>query len=301
MLTTTKTSLFLKTTKKNPPILLTKKRKLEIELYIEIIQSVYKSDSHITDLQAIIEGEKIYLIHDDFNDDFEACITFVPEFFTIFMNNNTLRMVDPIRQIFSLAHEIAHYLIPEHNKYLCENLMMQKVDIGMESNSLREKEAEYGASCLLMPRVKITEDFNSEPFGIQMLMRVKEKYRVSLTAVLKRYKEIGIEPIMIVYCYSGKVSNDKYAEKSSRFIYSKPIIDEQMRLPACTLAAVNSISGIDFEPMSKIHPTSDLFKLKSDRNDPLHMVEICFNGYSENSCLSVVFELTEAYRTLNAS
>jgi Zn-dependent peptidase ImmA (M78 family) len=299
MLTTTKTTLFLKTTMKNPPTRLTKKRKLEIELYIEIIQSVYKSDSPITDLQAIIEGENIYLIYDDFNNDFEASITYETIFFVIFININTLRMVDAIRLIFSLAHEIAHYLIPEHNKYLRTNLIMQKVDNGIESDSLREKEAEYGASCLLMPRAKITEDFNSEPISIQMLMRVKEKYMVSLTAVLKRYKELGPTPIMIIYCNDGKVNNDKYAEKSKNFIFSKPITDDQLRLPSRTLAVANSTSGISFEPMSKIHPTSDLFRQSYKSNDPKHMVELCFDGYTENSCLSVVFELTGSYMALS--
>lgn len=284
---------------KKPSVNLTKKRKIELEQYIEIIHSVYSSDAPATDLMAIIKGEDIELVYDDFNDDFEASITYVEDFFTIFINNNKSKSIDTIRQIFSLAHEIAHYLIPEHNKYLRENLMMQKADGRIERDSLMEKEAEYAASCILMPRIKIIEDFNSEPFGIPMLLRVKEKYKVSLTAVLKRYKELGSEPIMISYCDAGKVSSDKYAEKSNSFPYSKPIIDEHLRLPACTLAAANSTAGISFEPMSKIHPTSDIFRLKDEQPNPSHMVEICFDGYAENKCLSIFFELTESYEARN--
>src|SRR5690606_6722767 len=79
-----------------------------------------------------------------------------------------------------------------------------------------EREADYFASCLLMPTVQFQKDFFNKRFSFELLQGLSKVYHVSLTACAFRFAEIGNHPIMIVYSEDGMV---KWTKCSDTFPY----------------------------------------------------------------------------------
>lgn len=87
-----------------------------------------------------------------------------------------------VRIRFNLAHELGHILL--HSRYLEE-------EISNPSNRKRiEWEANYFASCLLMPEVGIAQDMAYT--NLSYLMELKNHWKVSIQALVTRGIQIGL-------------------------------------------------------------------------------------------------------------
>ena len=78
-------------------------------------------------------------------------------------------------------------------------------------NNKYEVEADYFASCLLMPEDRLRKDLNRK-FTFSIADEISRKYNVSLTAALLRFIGIDYCPIMIVCTRSSKVRWVRYTE-----------------------------------------------------------------------------------------
>ena len=79
---------------------------------------------------------------------------------------------------FDLAHELGHMVL--HNG----------VDVNSDNLARVERQANYFAGCFLLPR----ETFSREVFStsIHYFFKLKERWRVSVAAMIYRCKELGI-------------------------------------------------------------------------------------------------------------
>jgi Zn-dependent peptidase ImmA (M78 family)/transcriptional regulator with XRE-family HTH domain len=79
---------------------------------------------------------------------------------------------------FDLAHELAHILL--HNG----------VDVTIENISRIERQANYFAGCFLLPRETFAREVIST--SVHYFFKLKERWRVSVAAMVYRCKELGI-------------------------------------------------------------------------------------------------------------
>ena len=144
-------------------------------------------------------------------------ITFDPLEITIFTDGEGHKP----RQIFTLAHELGHFFL-DHSKYMSgENCKERDVDldnperIGVKDITRMEWQANYFASCLLLPRHSFLTDFADIIAGLELKNRgfgvlyvdnqkcnldnfysvsnfLKNKYAVSRSVVKHRLKKLGL-------------------------------------------------------------------------------------------------------------
>jgi Zn-dependent peptidase ImmA (M78 family) len=150
-------------------------RKLSCELGIDIIENRFETEN------------------------FDACL----------IRDNTLK--SPIifintnkkskgRINFSIAHEIAHAVLPHHAQ---KNYFCYLNDIN-EANRIRmdkhlEIEANNFASYILLPDRQFKTDINRRNFSIENVQALSEKYQVSLVLIAKKWVELSnLEIAMLV-------------------------------------------------------------------------------------------------------
>ena len=108
-------------------------------------------------------------------------------------------------QHFSIAHEIGHYMLDGHPEHVFRNGNEHSSHAGFGASDEIEREADYFAACLLMPKKMCKPLINARQDGMAAVINLAENCKTSLTAAALRYAEIGDLPIGVVQCFSGKV------------------------------------------------------------------------------------------------
>lgn len=108
---------------------------------------------------------------------------------------------------FTIGHELGHYYLEEHRRYLTSGLWHGS-HTGFVSDNRLEKEADRFSAALLMP----AELFRSEIrrcFGrictLKNLIRLSERLGTSITATVLRYCELDIEATSVILAQDGTV------------------------------------------------------------------------------------------------
>lgn len=108
-------------------------------------------------------------------------------------------------QHFSIAHEIGHYMLDGHAEHVFRNGNEHSSHAGFGSDDEVEREADYFAACLLMPKQQCRALINARQDGMVAVVHLAEQCKTSLTAAALRYAEIGGLPVGTVQCFAGKV------------------------------------------------------------------------------------------------
>lgn len=261
--------------------------KNEIELYADMVLEIHPSKEKNIDLVAIMEAEKIKYHRDFFNGEFDGLtIINTNNIFHILIDVTTSPSSGRIR--FTQAHELGHYFIPHHHKYLHTHGLMKKKDGVYNSiERLHEREADYFASCLLMPRKRITFDFQERKFSMGFIQIIANRYGVSRQATLHRYIDLGPELIMVVYSKEGKVAQGSFPRTSKLFPFKRVLFNVEGFLPDCCLASVENLYATTDEVTVAVHQTADVFKVKDSQQVPETVMEYCFKVYGRDQYISV--------------
>ncbi len=104
------------------------------------------------------------------------------------------------RQRFSIAHEIAHFVLHEGDTYIDKGYRVHFRDLESGSGTkLEEMEANAFAAALLMPAKRVRDAFKQQPFeltGDDSLELLAKKFRVSTEAMTYRLMNLQlIQPI----------------------------------------------------------------------------------------------------------
>lgn len=171
----------------------------------EIIALEYQEK--ITPLDKILEDEGLEVYYDSYGKNTFDGMTFYDKGkFYIHINTDLGNRPDSARGRFTLAHELGHYYIDSHRIGLKKGLLKPHPSrTNQKQFNQIEREADYFASCLLMPQVRFSKDIYSKKFSVELIDFLKDEYGVSRTACAFRFADIGNHDIMIIYGENGKV------------------------------------------------------------------------------------------------
>jgi len=201
-----------------------KTSKIQIKELAEFLALEYEDIQ--TPLQKIAEHEDLCVYYDDYGNSFDGLLIYDERFY-IHLNTKRGNHAGTSRGRFTLAHELGHYFIDNHRIGLSKGILPVHGSLNFKNKNQKiEREADYFASCLLMPSERFSKDCVGNKFSFIFLSKLSVKYNVSLTACAIRFSEIGNHPIMIVYCEDGKIvwkwcSNDfphKYLDSENGII-----------------------------------------------------------------------------------
>lgn len=107
-------------------------------------------------------------------------------------------------QRFSVAHELGHYFLPEHP----ENVLRHGPHLskaGFSSSDPYEREADFFAAALLMPRALFQIACERVPEGLEGVLQLSEQCRTSITASAINYAKMAHAPVAVILSIDGKV------------------------------------------------------------------------------------------------
>lgn len=225
-------------------------------------------DEIITPLDKVIESENLSVFYDDYGDAFDGVIVYDSVFY-IHINTKRGNRPDTARGRFTLAHELGHYFIDSHRNGLQRGLLEPHPSKNNEAKHQKiEREADFFASCLLMPEQRFSKDCFKRKFQFSIIEELSKKYNVSLTSCAIRFADIGNHPIMIVYCENNKV---KWKWNSKDFPF-KYLAVNNSQIPPNTLVGDYFSTG------------------KGERNVEESIAENWFNCYREEDNERVIYE-----------
>lgn len=188
-------------------------------------------DDPVTPLDKIVESEQLSVFYDDYGDAFDGIIIHDEDFY-IHVNTNRGNTIDSARGRFTLAHELGHYFIDNHRIGLQNGILEPHPSKNNELKHFKiEREADFFASCLLMPEMRFKKDCFKRKFKFSIIEELSQKYMVSLTACAIRFADIGNHPIMIVYCENNLI---KWKWNSTDFPF-KYLAENNNKIPEDTL------------------------------------------------------------------
>ena len=194
--------------------MLTAKRKNEIENIAEKVIEKYKITScPAMELDSIMKNENILFFKNSFDDDnFDGLLTKNnDDQFCIYINT---KINYTPRHNFTIAHELGHYFLK--HKLKNGSLICNRDQVSEESNefnNLIEQEANYFASCFLMPRqmflnsfkeimTKLDRDYHNKMYVDNQACNYSDwkrmfywffyKYRISIMALKFRLEEFNL-------------------------------------------------------------------------------------------------------------
>jgi Zn-dependent peptidase ImmA (M78 family) len=169
------------------------------------------------DIEKILSCESIHVYYDQYEDCFDGLLTFDLTDFHIHLNVDKGNFKGSKRSRFSIAHELGHYFIPEHNQSIINGTFpCHPSSFKPNQNNIIEREADYFAACLLMPSKLFKTSCYRKKFSLNLVDELSDVFNVSKTSALLRFADIdaGTYPLMIFFFRNGVLSGYK---KSSDF------------------------------------------------------------------------------------
>lgn len=181
----------------------------------------------------IAEDNDISYSFNDYGNYFDGLLEQEDGHFHIYINDYGKLLKSSVRTRFSFSHELGHYFIDEHRMILENgNSLLHPSFYMMHQKESVEKEADYFASCLLMPEktfLKFCQNF----FSYEIIREIQESFQVSLSAALFRYIDLGAIPITVVCVKKGIIQYDWH---SVDFPYPYLNKDYTKKVPLLTCA-----------------------------------------------------------------
>ncbi len=110
---------------------------------------------------------------------------------------------EPGRRLFTLAHEIGHYLLPKHDEK-SRPCRRRDVESWSSKTHSREKEANSFAAAILIPKASVTPLLLRDPEASD-IKTIATTHRTSLTASAYRYVELSGHRTALVWSQAGRV------------------------------------------------------------------------------------------------
>lgn len=187
------------------------KRRLLSDLADFIATEDYLS-SFPLNLTLIAENEGLTYNLGDYEDYFDGLLEYDGGHFHIFLNDHGKYSIDTPRIKFSFAHELGHYFIDEHRQVLESGKSLHIPSrYLLEQKDPVEKEADFFASCLLMPE-SIFRRKCSGKFSYHLVSELQSFFGTSLSATLIRYMQIGSYPICVVLVKNGVIKQKWFSD-----------------------------------------------------------------------------------------
>ncbi|GAB3999482.1 hypothetical protein GCM10028807_49820 [Spirosoma daeguense] len=258
---------------------------------VEIIRttsflSKYFSGKGESNLLAICRDERISIITDDYQDFFDGMLAWDGEKFFIHLNTKKGNTIDSRRGRFTIAHELGHYFIDYHNKGIrTGNIPVHASNLSLSHSDEIEREADYFAANLLMPRDKLRALTGGKKFSIDRIIELSNFFNVSLTSAVLRFIEVGTHEIMAVFSKNGII---EYSFRSYDFPRLANNFKRGSKVPSTTVAGESYLK--DNAKYTSIEPIDleDWFEYRGWQPER-QLYEQCFYSATYNSVVSIIW------------
>jgi Zn-dependent peptidase ImmA (M78 family) len=257
--------------------------KSKIKKLAEFIALQY--DEKVTPLEKIVKDEGLKVYFDNYEKGtFDGMTIYENEKFYIHINIDNGNKVDSARGRFTLAHELGHYIIDSHRIGLKLGLLEPHHSKTNQKQFYEiEREADYFASCLLMPEERFKKDILRKKFNFELISSLSKEYKVSITAFAFRFAQIGSHPIMIIYAENGII---KWKYDSDDFPY-KYLLNSQKISDSFVMGEYFKNITTEISKTSQIWAI-DCFDYVKSEDSNKKFYEHCITH--NNSALSIIWE-----------
>lgn len=179
-------------------------RELEIAELAEEVADWYSPSTRV-DPVAIIKSKGITLVTGWYADAFDGLLEYHSGRFYIYSNLDRVEDLKAPRAKFTLGHELGHWFIDEHRNALEEGLAPSHPSFcDYTSDHLIEREADWFASNLLMPRKRFLKVAMRSPRGMAGILFLADTFRTSVTSTAIRYVTEEVEPCALIKWQDGR-------------------------------------------------------------------------------------------------
>lgn len=235
--------------------------------------------------ELIAETNSITYSYGEYENDFDGLIEHEDGRFHIYINNDRLQHPYTKRARFTFAHELGHYYIDAHRNALKSGMAPPHSSFTNFSSEIKvEREADYFASCLLLPESRLKADCFRRKFHFRILEELSEKYQTSLTATALRFSQIGNHPIMVVCSQPNRI---KWYWYSNDFPF-KALRHGKAKVPEDTTVGESFIKQRKFNSTQQVF-AMDWFANVWDSDINRKFYEHCIYRV-DGSVLSVIWE-----------
>lgn len=266
------------------------KRRTELAEYARAYTEEFSDQQGIPDFKKIAESENIALIVDDYKGAFEGLTVCEDGMFYIHIDSNDPESLNTPRKRFTIAHELGHALISEHRLGLLTNELEPHISeylLGNQNNEI-ELEADYFASCLLMPQANFVSANNQfkDKFSFDIMGYLSDCFNVSLMATLLRYADIGPKPVFFTF---NKEGNVKWYKRGSKMPEWPLKFRVGSKVPEDTVVADVFKKGIShLKEIREVDPENWFYK-NDDDYDTFKLYEQCVFLKSYNYVVSMLW------------
>lgn len=261
--------------------------KTSISKLAEIIAKEF-SKGNVTLLNEIACHEEVAFYYDNYEDSFDGMLLYDGAHFHIHINIDNGNRLDSNRGRFTFAHELGHFFLDEHRMGLKYGILEPHCSFhNLNQKSRIELEADYFASCLLMPEHNFRLQSGGIKFSLSTITNLSASFQTSVLSTLIRFGEIGTHEIFAVvskssiaqwFVKSDDFPNWKFKFKRGDKIPSTSVAGEYFKLKS------NKLTGI--EPLD----ADDWFFVSKDDNRALRqMYEQCYYSDSYDYVISLMW------------
>lgn len=264
--------------------MISSKRKAELSDLADYIATEDGDYGIPVDLRKIAKDNDITFNLGNYECFFDGMLEYDNGHFHIYLNNYGTHSLRTARLRFSFAHELGHFFIDEHRMVLESGESLHRPSkYQVKQRDPVEEEADYFASCLLMPKSSF-RDKCAEPFSSDLLESLKDEYNVSWPAAASRYMELGTVPIAVVCAEGGML---KYKIFSNDFPYKFLLADRDKRISEFTCAGDYFMNGVTCEDTESVE-AKEWFNVWDDLRGVM-VNEYCIYQERYNQTLSILW------------
>ena len=259
-------------------------RKRELEDLADFIATENGADKMPVDVATIAKDNGLTYCLGDYGEYFDGMLEYEDGHFHIYINNRGRFPISTARIRFSFAHELGHFFIDEHRLVLESGTSLHHPSkYAFEQKNPIEKEADYFASCLLMPRGVFGEECQGE-FSFEVLERLSKRFGTSLPATVSRYRDYGSMPIAMVCAKDGII---QYKLFSDDFPYKMIKTNYTNKVPLLTCAGDYFENDVECEDTEMVDAKE--WFLTYDNLDGVQVYEHCVYQKTYRQTLSILW------------
>jgi len=192
---------------------MTEPRKKHLTELAEYTAAIFRT-KNITRLDDIAAFEDLPISYDSYEQTFDGMLVVDGDYWHIHIDTDGGNSAGTPKGRFTLAHELAHYIIEEHQQGIANGEFLHASKFDVNRTDLRELEADYFAGVLLMPNQLFRSVKTPRQFNIDTIFELSQTFQTSFLAAVQRFCEIGTHSICIVFSQDNIV---KWFRKSKDF------------------------------------------------------------------------------------
>lgn len=168
-------------------------RRRKIESMIEDLLETYRISEAPVPVERIAKARGARIFYKSLEDDISGFLYRDQEQAVIGVNTHHA----PVRQNFTTAHELGHLLLHDQEQLHVDHGFRVRLrdDVSSQGTDEAEREANYFAASLLMPKTFLESDLRQQEYvdllDDEFLRELARKYGVSSQALVNRLKNLG--------------------------------------------------------------------------------------------------------------